>query len=142
MPPVFGGAPSCPRCRKPVYFAEQTLGPGGAAFHKLCLKCVDCGKLLEPRLLVDHDGEAYCKPCHSRSFGAKGYGAGGALVGEYAPRSSPSRPSPAAASLPPPKPDFDEEDTRDSPFVVRAAASMGLGERERASATSSTTSGP
>ncbi|GAA5930599.1 uncharacterized protein JCM15063_002409 [Sporobolomyces koalae] len=92
MPPVFGGAPSCPTCNKSVYFAEQTLGPGGRAFHKICLKCVACGKLLEPRLLVDHDGEAYCKACHGKSFGTRGYGAGGALVGEYHPRSSPTRP--------------------------------------------------
>ncbi|GAA5911365.1 LIM domain-containing protein [Sporobolomyces salmoneus] len=91
MPPVFGGAPTCPTCSQKVYFAEQTLGPGGRAFHKRCLKCVECGKLLEPRLLVDHDGEAYCKNCHSKSWGTKGYGAGGALVGEYQPRSSPTR---------------------------------------------------
>ncbi|GAA5895579.1 hypothetical protein JCM6882_000345 [Rhodosporidiobolus microsporus] len=124
MPPVFGGAPTCPRCQKAVYFAEQTLGPGGVAFHKLCLKCTVCGRLLEPRLLVDHEGEAYCKACHSKAYGTKGYGAGGALVGEYTPRSpsaaspansSPSRPRPA----PPPKPDFDEDDTRDSPLSLR-----------------------
>ncbi|GAA5846059.1 hypothetical protein JCM5353_005457 [Sporobolomyces roseus] len=92
MPPVFGGAPTCPTCDKKVYAAEQTLGPGGRAFHKLCLKCAACGKLLEPRLLVDHDGLAYCKSCHGKSFGTKGYGVGGALVGEYQPRFSPTRP--------------------------------------------------
>ncbi|GAA6018820.1 hypothetical protein JCM11491_006875 [Sporobolomyces phaffii] len=134
MPPVFGGAPTCPTCNDKVYFAEQTLGPGGRAFHKICLKCVSCGKLLEPRLLVDHDGQAYCKACHGKSFGTKGYGAGGALVGEYQPRLSPSRPtstttasgnspaaSPARASAPvfastastsrpplPPKPSFNK----------------------------------
>lgn len=26
------------------------------AYHKLCLKCNECQKSLEPRLLVDHDG--------------------------------------------------------------------------------------
>ncbi|GAA6015536.1 hypothetical protein JCM10207_008627 [Rhodosporidiobolus poonsookiae] len=123
MPPRFGGAPSCPTCGKSVYFAEQTLGPGGGAFHKLCLKCVDCAKILEPRLMVDNAGLAYCKPCHSKSFGAKGYGAGGALVGEYAPRSSPTRPAPSPSNAspvraaPPPKPSFDDDDTRDSRFT-------------------------
>ncbi|GAA5999077.1 hypothetical protein JCM5350_005042 [Sporobolomyces pararoseus] len=113
MPPVFGGAPTCPTCQQKVYFAEQTLGPGGRAFHKVCLKCVGCGKSLEPRLLVDHDGEAYCKSCHGKSFGTKGYGAGGALVGEYQPRSSPTRPtptstanSPANSPVRPPAPSF------------------------------------
>ncbi|GAA5826505.1 hypothetical protein JCM3770_005964 [Rhodotorula araucariae] len=101
MPPVYGGAPKCPTCAKSVYAAEQILGPAGT-YHKLCLKCVACGKLLEPRLLVDHDGQAYCKSCYSRSYGTKGYGAGGALVGEYAPRPRPSPPPPAP--LVPPRP--------------------------------------
>uniref|UniRef100_A0A0K3CL49 BY PROTMAP: gi/647402062/emb/CDR48370.1/ RHTO0S17e02190g1_1 [Rhodosporidium toruloides] n=1 Tax=Rhodotorula toruloides TaxID=5286 RepID=A0A0K3CL49_RHOTO len=103
MPPVYGGAPKCPTCGKAVYFAEQVIGPQGS-YHKACLKCVACGKALEPRLLLDHDGQAYCKSCHGKAFGAKGYGAGGALVGEYAPRpsltptSSPTRPSVATAA--------------------------------------------
>ncbi|GAA6036190.1 hypothetical protein JCM8097_006824 [Rhodosporidiobolus ruineniae] len=118
MPPVFGGAPTCPRCLKSVYFNEQSLGPGGVAYHKLCLKCISCGKLLEPRLLLDHDGEAYCKPCHSKAFGAKGYGAGGALVGEYAPR-SPSNASPVRNAGPPAKVPFDEDEWLANP---RAAA--------------------
>ncbi|GAA5856954.1 hypothetical protein JCM9279_005029 [Rhodotorula babjevae] len=97
-PRAYGGAPKCAQCGKSVYAAEQALGPAGT-YHKLCLKCVACNKLLEPRLLVDHDGQAYCKACHSKSYGAKGYGAGGALVGEYAPRpaeSSPTRPTPTS----------------------------------------------
>lgn len=28
-----------------------------AQYHKLCLKCVQCNRLLDPRLLVDHDGQ-------------------------------------------------------------------------------------
>ncbi|GAA5962632.1 hypothetical protein JCM3765_006866 [Sporobolomyces pararoseus] len=127
MPPVFGGAPTCPTCQQKVYFAEQTLGPGGRAFHKLCLKCVGCGKSLEPRLLVDHDGEsvqAYCKSCHGKSFGTKGYGAGGALVGEYQPRSSPTRPattstanSPANSPVRPPAPSFASQSSPSRPLV-------------------------
>ncbi|GAA5971781.1 hypothetical protein JCM21900_003119 [Sporobolomyces salmonicolor] len=104
MPPVFGGAPKCPTCGKSVYFAEQVLGPGGVAYHKLCLKCVACGKILEPRLLVDHDGEAYCKACHGKSFGTKGYGAGGALVGEYVSRASASPTRPTATGSAPASP--------------------------------------
>ncbi|GAA5875834.1 hypothetical protein JCM3774_006466 [Rhodotorula dairenensis] len=109
MPPVFGGSPLCPTCGKAVYFAEKVIGPGGTLYHKLCLKCKECQKSLEPRLLVDHDGVAYCKACYGKLFGAKGYGAGGALVGEYRPRETlpsspqkgpptPVRPSPNAYS--------------------------------------------
>ncbi|KAJ8291888.1 Cysteine and glycine-rich protein 2 [Rhodotorula toruloides] len=107
MPPVYGGAPKCPTCGKAVYFAEQVIGPQGS-YHKACLKCVACGKSLEPRLLLDHDGRAYCKSCHGKAFGAKGYGAGGALVGEYAPRPSPTPTSspirPSATTAAPPQP--------------------------------------
>lgn len=111
MPPVFGGSPTCPTCGKAVYFAEKVIGPGGTAYHKLCLKCNECQKSLEPRLLVDHDGVAYCKACYGKLFGAKGYGAGGALVGEYRPRATPpsspqkgpptpARPTPAPVPIP------------------------------------------
>ncbi|BGP57990.1 hypothetical protein JCM8202v2_005647 [Rhodotorula sphaerocarpa] len=96
MAPVFGAAPRCPTCGQAVYFAEKVIGPGGTLYHKLCLKCNDCGKSLEPRLLVDHDGVAYCKSCYGKNFGAKGYGAGGALVGE---------------------PSFSEDDTRQPSFT-------------------------
>ncbi|GJN93732.1 hypothetical protein Rhopal_006789-T1 [Rhodotorula paludigena] len=76
-----------------------------AQYHKLCLKCVQCNRLLEPRLLVDHDGQAYCNACHAKSYGTKGYGAGGALVGEYAPRPpSPTKSSTPASPAPPPRP--------------------------------------
>ena len=55
--PSFGRPTSC----APQPGAdEHTL----AQYHKLCLKCVSCGKLLEPRLLVDHDGEVRPSPAH------------------------------------------------------------------------------
>lgn len=31
-------------------------------YHKLCLKCNECQKSLEPRLLVDHDGAVRSAP--------------------------------------------------------------------------------
>lgn len=33
-----------------------------AQYHKACLKCVACGKSLEPRLLLDHDGQVSPPP--------------------------------------------------------------------------------
>jgi len=40
---------------------------------------VECNKTIEVSSARDHDQELYCKTCHSRLFGPKGYGfAGGA----------------------------------------------------------------
>ncbi|KAL2913480.1 hypothetical protein HK105_206940 [Polyrhizophydium stewartii] len=73
----FGGADTCPRCSKPVYFAEQVVGPGGIKYHKLCFKCATCGKSLDSTNVASKDTTIYCKPCHGRQFGPKGYGYGG-----------------------------------------------------------------
>lgn len=86
MPPTFAAAPQCATCSRAVYFAEQQVGPGGKVYHKGCLRCQSCSKTLDALGLLDHDGEPYCKPCHGKSFGAKGYGVGTALVGEYTDR--------------------------------------------------------
>lgn len=68
----------CSKCSKPVYFAEQILA-NGKKYHKLCLKCGLCNKLLDSTTLRDHDGEIFCKACYGKKFGPKGYGfAGGA----------------------------------------------------------------
>ena len=38
-----------------------------------------CNKMLDSTSCTDHEGEIYCKACHSKNFGPKGYGfAGGA----------------------------------------------------------------
>jgi len=38
-----------------------------------------CGKKVDSQSSADHQGELYCKSCHGRKFGPKGYGfAGGA----------------------------------------------------------------
>ncbi|RUS19410.1 hypothetical protein BC937DRAFT_87537 [Endogone sp. FLAS-F59071] len=74
----YGGTPICPRCSKAVYMAEQITGPGGS-WHKNCLTCKECGKRLDSYSLTERSGEAYCKTCHGRKWGPKGYGfAGGA----------------------------------------------------------------
>lgn len=74
----FGGGEKCPRCQKTVYFAEEARA-NGRKWHKLCLKCANCNKMLDSTTCTDHDGEAFCKACYGRLFGPKGYGfAGGA----------------------------------------------------------------
>ncbi|KAI9300821.1 hypothetical protein BJ944DRAFT_252798 [Cunninghamella echinulata] len=76
--PVLGGSPNCIRCNKAVYMAEKVIGPGGA-WHKNCLTCKECNKRLDSTTLTERNGEAYCKTCYTRQWGAKGYGfAGGA----------------------------------------------------------------
>jgi len=73
-------APSCSRCSKAVYLAEQVRGAGGV-WHKTCFTCTECGKLLDSTTLCDREGQIYCKKCYSRNFGPKGvgYGLGGNL---------------------------------------------------------------
>lgn len=52
--------PPSPRCSRGSSTSPHTSADPvhrRAQYHKLCLKCKQCGKLLEPRLLVDHDGQ-------------------------------------------------------------------------------------
>ncbi|KAG0351702.1 hypothetical protein BGZ54_003135 [Gamsiella multidivaricata] len=71
-----GGGDICPRCQKIVYHAESALAPGGAKYHKLCLRCVECSKSLDSTNMTDRQGTPYCKTCYGKAFGAKGYGYG------------------------------------------------------------------
>jgi len=77
----YSGAPECPRCEQPVYFAEEIFAIG-MKWHKACLKCNSCGKKLDSSAVNEHDQEIYCRTCYSKHFGVKGYGfAGGAAGG-------------------------------------------------------------
>ena len=71
-----GGGDICPRCQKTVYHAESALAPGGAKYHKLCLRCIECSKSLDSTNMTDRQGQPYCKTCYGKAFGAKGYGYG------------------------------------------------------------------
>ncbi|PAA63771.1 hypothetical protein BOX15_Mlig014215g2 [Macrostomum lignano] len=68
--------PKCPKCNKAVYAAEEKLA-AGKKWHKQCLKCGLCNKFLESTTIAEHDGDIYCKQCHGRKYGPKGYGFGG-----------------------------------------------------------------
>ncbi|KAF9526050.1 hypothetical protein CPB83DRAFT_858587 [Crepidotus variabilis] len=67
------GTPSCPRCGKSVYFAEQAKAVG-KTYHKACLRCVDCGTTLDSHKLRDHDGQPYCVRCYQKAYGPQGNG--------------------------------------------------------------------
>ncbi|XP_046711799.1 cysteine-rich protein 2 isoform X1 [Silurus meridionalis] len=68
----------CLRCEKPVYFAEK-VSSLGKNWHRFCLKCERCNKILSPGGHAEHDGLPYCnKPCYATLFGPKGVNIGGA----------------------------------------------------------------
>ncbi|KAG2177047.1 hypothetical protein INT43_007703 [Umbelopsis isabellina] len=75
----------CAKCNKPVYAAELVLG-ASKKYHKMCLRCSTCNKLLDSSNMVDKDFTIYCRPCHSKAFGPKGYGYGGLLSTEGSTR--------------------------------------------------------
>jgi len=69
--------PNCPKCNKPVYFAEKKTSMG-KDWHGPCLKCERCNKTLVPGSHSVHEDKPYCTvPCYSVLFGPKGVGTGG-----------------------------------------------------------------
>ncbi|XP_030642322.1 cysteine-rich protein 3 isoform X2 [Chanos chanos] len=62
----------CPRCEKPVFFAEK-VSSLGKNWHRFCLKCERCNKILSAGNHAEHDGMPYChQPCYGMLFGPKG----------------------------------------------------------------------
>ncbi|EDV37514.2 uncharacterized protein Dana_GF11368 [Drosophila ananassae] len=76
MPFVPVETPKCPACGKSVYAAEERVA-GGYKFHKTCFKCSMCNKALDSTNCTEHEKELFCKNCHGRKYGPKGYGFGG-----------------------------------------------------------------
>jgi len=48
----------------------------GQSWHKLCMACTSCRKLLDPGKIAEHGGDIFCNNCHRKNFGPKGYGFG------------------------------------------------------------------
>lgn len=44
---------------------------------KFLLRAGMCGKMLDSTNCAEHESELYCKNCHGRKYGPKGYGFGG-----------------------------------------------------------------
>ncbi|XP_034654122.1 muscle LIM protein Mlp84B isoform X2 [Drosophila subobscura] len=76
MPFVPVETPKCPACGKSVYAAEERVA-GGYKFHKTCFKCSMCNKALDSTNCAEHEKVLFCKNCHGRKYGPKGYGFGG-----------------------------------------------------------------
>lgn len=80
MPFKAPPTPKCPKCGKSVYHAEARV-VGDISFHKECYKCSMCNKMLDSTNCNLHENVLYCKTCHGRKFGPKGYGFGGGAAG-------------------------------------------------------------
>ncbi|KAG2076478.1 hypothetical protein BDR04DRAFT_1067901 [Suillus decipiens] len=74
-----GATPTCPRCGKNVYFAEQ-MKAIGKTWHKGCLRCKECNTLLDSTRLTEKDGDPLCHRCYSKLHGPAG--SGYALLGK------------------------------------------------------------
>ncbi|KAJ3754611.1 hypothetical protein EV360DRAFT_86678 [Lentinula raphanica] len=68
-----GNTPSCPKCGKSVYFAEQVKAVG-KTYHKGCLRCSECGTSLDSTKLRDHEGVPFCSRCYNKLHGPQGNG--------------------------------------------------------------------
>ncbi|KAL5018354.1 hypothetical protein ScPMuIL_004076 [Solemya velum] len=65
--------PKCPTCDKEVYFAEKVMSLG-KHWHRGCLRCTNCSKVLCSGNHAEHDGKPYCHiPCYATLFGPKGF---------------------------------------------------------------------
>ncbi|KAG2107687.1 uncharacterized protein F5147DRAFT_696699 [Suillus discolor] len=68
-----GTTPTCPRCGKNVYFAEQ-MKAIGKTWHKGCLRCKECNTPLDSTRLTEKDGDPLCHRCYSKLHGPAGNG--------------------------------------------------------------------
>ncbi|KAL6308911.1 hypothetical protein BKA93DRAFT_485859 [Sparassis latifolia] len=79
-PMMTGGrGPTCGRCGKTVYFAEQVKAIG-KTWHKGCLRCTECGTLLDSTRLTEREGSPFCQRCYGKLYGPQG--SGYALLGK------------------------------------------------------------
>ena len=77
----WGGEPAnCQQCGLKVYAAEEVMA-NGFKWHRLCLKCTHCNKLLSPGSVCNHEESVYCRPCHTKLYGPRGYGYAGGGAG-------------------------------------------------------------
>ena len=63
---------ACVKCRNKVFENEKVSARSGL-FHKSCLTCFECGKILDLSTYNDgRDGGVYCKNCYNVKYGARG----------------------------------------------------------------------
>jgi len=82
----------CANCAKRVYAAEWVIACE-KYWHKLCLVCNHCKKMVSLGGFSEHDGMPYCKPDYDKLFRIKGFGFGGAADSVAASEATPTTPS-------------------------------------------------
>ena len=55
----------CPKCNKTVYALEE-IRICDKSFHKACLRCKSCNKLLDKSNFYELENGFYCKSCHGK----------------------------------------------------------------------------
>ncbi|KAG0281454.1 Cysteine and glycine-rich protein 1 [Linnemannia exigua] len=65
--PKFGGVTTCPRCQQAVGVMDQVPGPKNEKWHKKCLNCKECKKVLDSSALTRGEGEAFCRGCFNKT---------------------------------------------------------------------------
>ncbi|KAF9544879.1 hypothetical protein EC957_011609 [Mortierella hygrophila] len=65
--PKFGGVTTCPRCQQAVGVMDQVPGPKGEKWHKRCLNCRECKKVLDSSALTRGEGEVFCRGCFNKT---------------------------------------------------------------------------
>jgi len=45
------------------------IGPSSLPYHRTCLTCIACNKRLDSTLLLEHEGQPFCKNCHRAHLG-------------------------------------------------------------------------
>lgn len=62
---------------KTALFSAERRQSIGFDWHRQCLKCEECGKVLNPGQHAEHKESPYCHiPCYSALFGPKLFGHG------------------------------------------------------------------
>ena len=69
-------APRCPACKTSVFPAESVMAGDRKPFHKQCVKCVKCKKMLNAATINEHKTQLYCAYCYDDVFMSQEYSSG------------------------------------------------------------------
>ncbi|EAL68113.1 LIM-type zinc finger-containing protein [Dictyostelium discoideum AX4] len=90
----------CPTCTKRVYAAEAVKACE-KQYHKLCLQCFHCHKILQLGQYSERDGQPYCKTDYDRLFRQAGYRGGGVVADSFEPAPKVETTTPVEPTPPP-----------------------------------------
>jgi len=70
-----GDVETCVTCNTTVYAAEKMIVIS-KIYHKRCIKCASCEKVLDAGSVLEHGDNIYCQNCYGKEFGPEGVGFG------------------------------------------------------------------